>query len=87
MFKKIFVLITLILMLSFSFADLTTDIVSYYDFDETSGNLLDLTVNSKDLTNSNITYSQTGIIEDAYSYNSLSTKTTFTSFNDLDSQN
>ena len=69
MYKKMFILITLILMLSFSFADLTTDLVSYYDFDEASGNLLDLTVNSKDLTNSNITYSQTGIIENAYSYN------------------
>ena len=76
MYKRLIVLIILILMLSFSFADLTTDLVSYYDFDEASGNLLDLTVNSKDLTNSNITYSQTGIIEDAYSFNGSSDKIT-----------
>ena len=72
--KKIFVLITLILMLSFSFADLTTDLVSYYDFNETSGNLLDLTANSYDGSNTGITYSQTGIINDAYSFNGSTSK-------------
>ena len=67
MYKKIFVLLMLILMLSFNYADLTTDLVSYWDFDEASGKLLDKH-GSNDATNSNVTYEETGVINDSYGY-------------------
>jgi len=57
----------LILMLSFNYADLTTDLVSYWDFDEASGKLLDKH-GSNDATNSNVTYEETGVINDSYGY-------------------
>ena len=66
MYKKIFILITLILMLSFSFASLTTDLTSYYKLDETSGTLLDDIVENHDGTNSGFLVNQTGIINTAY---------------------
>jgi len=62
MYKKIVVLITLILMLSFNFANLTTDLVSYYDFEEASGDLKDK-VGTLDLTSGSVTYQQTGVVD------------------------
>ncbi|MDD2286860.1 MAG: LamG domain-containing protein [Paludibacter sp.] len=50
--------------------DYITGIVSYYNFDETSGNLLD-TVGSNDLTNTDVTQGETGINGNSYLYDGL----------------
>ena len=64
MYKKIFVLIALILMLSFSFASLTTDLTGYWNLDEASGDAIDSFV-SNDLTENGTVGTTTGIINDA----------------------
>ena len=77
MYKRLIFLITLILMLSFNFAALTDNLSHYYNFDETSGDLLDQ-VGSLDGSNNLVTQEVSGIINEAYNYDSVSAKTTFT---------
>jgi len=61
------VALCLICLMSFNYAVLTDDIQSYYNFDESSGNLLDQ-VTTNDGTNSGVTQGSGGIIDNAYTY-------------------
>jgi len=73
-FKLLLVSILLLLIVGSVHAGLTDNLVAYYNFNETSGNLLDQ-VSNNDGTNSNVTQNQTGIINKAYSYNGSSSRT------------
>ncbi len=67
-------------------ASLTDDLVSYYGFEESSGNLIDLH-GSNDGSNSNVTYRQTGKIDYAYSYNGSTSKTVLTGYKGITGTN
>ena len=65
MYKRFLILITLILMLSFSFATLDDGLISYYNLDETSGTSFTDSTGSNDGTGNNTDVSGgTGIIND-----------------------
>ena len=62
-----------------------SNIKAYWDFDETSGDLLDH-VGSNDGTISNITDEQSGIINDSYSFNGSTSSINLGANGDLDTQ-
>jgi hypothetical protein len=73
LYKKIFVLFFAVLLLGTVNAALTDNIIHYYNFDETSGQLLDQ-VGSLDSTTQTGTQGVTGIVNNAYSYSSQTTE-------------
>ena len=79
-YKILFLGLLLILFTSQALAITNDNLVHYWNFDETSGNLLDL-VGSNNGTNTSVTQNQTGIINKAYSYNGSSSKTDLTNAN------
>ena len=87
MYKKIVVLITLILMLSFNFASLTTDLVSYYNFDETSGTTATDSLSANAGTITGATINQTGIIGKAYSFDGTGDYVTLANESNFDFMN
>lgn len=79
-FNYLFFGLLLLLFTSQAFAITDTNLVSYWNFDEASGNLKDQ-VGSNDGTNTNVTQNQTGLIDKAYTYNTTNSHTTLTNVN------
>ena len=79
--RFLFLGLLLLLFTSQAYASLTDNLVSYYNFDETTGNLIDIKDYDNNGTNTSVTQNQTGIINKAYSYNGSSSKTDLTNAN------
>jgi len=65
--KKVIIVLTFLLLVSFLLADLSVGLISYYHMNESSGNILDA-VASNDWTNDGADYGATGIVGDALEF-------------------
>jgi hypothetical protein len=76
-FNYLFFGLLLLLFTSQAFAITDTNLVAYYDFNNTSGDLIDLKGYDNNGSNTGVTYSQTGKINSSYLYQgrSVSSKT------------
>ena len=86
-FGIFFIFISVMFLVNGIHASLTDDLVSYWNFDETSGSTANDSHGSNDLSNNNATINQTGIIDKAYYLNGENSFLNKTAFSELGLEN